>query len=121
MTTNQDAMTIEDVRLFALSLPEVTEQDHHGMPSFRVDGKIFSTVPDDEHVRVMVNEDQIRAAVHQDPSACQEFYWGKRLACVLVTTALVSRDQIEGLLEDAYLRKAPKAVLARLEGPDDDA
>ncbi|HWF73521.1 MAG TPA: MmcQ/YjbR family DNA-binding protein [Solirubrobacteraceae bacterium] len=107
-------MTIEDVRRFALSLPEATEQDHHGMPSFRIRNRIFATVPDDEHVRVMVAEDEIRAAVEEDPSACQEFYWGKRLACVVVTVALVGREQVEGLLEDAYLRKAPKAVLDQL-------
>jgi hypothetical protein len=63
MTTSNNAMTIEDVRRFALSLPEVTEQDHHGMPSFRVRNKIFATVPDDAHLRVMASEDVIRAAV----------------------------------------------------------
>ncbi|MGP0047263.1 MAG: MmcQ/YjbR family DNA-binding protein [Solirubrobacteraceae bacterium] len=108
-------MTIEDVRRIALALPEATEQDHHGMPSFRVRNRIFATVPDDEHVRVMAEEHQIRAAVQQDPSACREFYWGKRLACVVVTTALACRDQVEGLLQDAYLRKAPKALLDQLE------
>jgi hypothetical protein len=116
MTPEPDKMTIDDVRRFALSLPGTTEQDHHGMPSFRVRDRIFATVPDDDHVRVMVDEDQIRGAVAQDPFACQEFYWGKRLACVVVTIALVGREQLEGLLEDGYLRKAPKALLKQLDG-----
>jgi hypothetical protein len=108
MTIKPNEITIDDVRQFALSLPEATEQDHHGMPSFRVRGRIFATVPDDDHVRVMADEGQIRGAVAQDPAACHEFYWGKRLACVVVTIALADRDQLEGLLEDSYLRKAPK-------------
>ena len=51
------------------------------MASFRVRGKIFATVPDDTHLRVMVDEMEIRAAVAANPDACQELYWGKRLAC----------------------------------------
>jgi len=34
--------TLARVRKIALGLPETTEQDHHGMISFRVRGKIFS-------------------------------------------------------------------------------
>jgi len=54
-------ITLEAARRVALEFPEATEQDHHGMASFRVRGKIFATVPDDTHVRVMVDEDEIRA------------------------------------------------------------
>ena len=73
--------TLARARKIALGLPEATEQDHHGMASFRVRGKIFATVPDDTHLRVMVDEMEIRAAAAADPDACQELYWGKRLAC----------------------------------------
>lgn len=113
-------LTIDDVRAFALSLPEASEADHHGMPSFRVRNKIYATVPDNAHIRVMASEDEIRAAAAQDPDACEEFYWGKRLSCVLVTIARVDRDQLEGLIEDAYLRKAPKALIDQLPGPHGD-
>ena len=54
---------------FALSLPEAAQQDHHGIPSFRVRGKIFATVPDDDHLRVMVDEGEIRAAAAENPAA----------------------------------------------------
>ena len=39
------------------------------MGSFRVRGKIFATVPDDTHLRVMVDEIEIRAAVAANPEA----------------------------------------------------
>jgi hypothetical protein len=32
----------EQARRLALGLPEAVEQDHHGRPSFRVAGKIFT-------------------------------------------------------------------------------
>lgn len=35
-----------EVRRAALALPEVTEADHHGRPSFRVHGKIVATIAD---------------------------------------------------------------------------
>jgi hypothetical protein len=47
--------TLAQARKIALALPEATEQDHHGALSFRVRGKIFATVPDSEHLRVMVD------------------------------------------------------------------
>jgi len=36
---------LAEARRLALSLPEVTEQPHFDMASFRVRGKIFVTVP----------------------------------------------------------------------------
>ena len=74
----------ESVRVIALSLPETTEQDHHGMPSFRVAGKIFATIPDPRHVRIMLDEAGILAAAAESPTLCTPSYWGKRLACVVV-------------------------------------
>jgi hypothetical protein len=70
-------IAMSEVRKLALGLPEAVEQDHHGMPSFRVRGKIFATVPDPDHIRVMVEEADSRAAVDEDPVACEEF-WRRR-------------------------------------------
>ncbi|MHB8448879.1 MAG: MmcQ/YjbR family DNA-binding protein [Mycobacteriales bacterium] len=106
------ALTVHDARSMALSLPNVTEQDHHGMASFRIRGKIFATVPDDQHLRVMVDEDEIRAAVSENPNVFHEFYWGTRLACLVVDLAGASAQQVRELLNEAWLGKAP-AVLAR--------
>ena len=63
--------TMADVRTWALSLPESTEQPHHHLGSFRVRGKIFATVPDMQCVRIMVDEHQILATTASHPDACQ--------------------------------------------------
>ena len=106
--------TVARVRKIALGLPEATEQDHHGMVSFRIKGKIFATVPDDTHLRVMIDETEIRAAAAADPDVCQELYWGKRLAALEVDLPLASPDLVEDLLTDAWIRKAPQKLVNKL-------
>jgi hypothetical protein len=103
-------IAVSDVRTLALSLPEACEQDHHGIPSFRVLGKVFATVPDGEHVRVMADEGEIRAAVAENPEACEELWWGSRLACVVVDLRVVPRELLVELLVEAWLRKAPRRL-----------
>jgi hypothetical protein len=107
----------QDVRRIALALPEAVEQDHHGIASFRVRGRIFATVPDPEHVRVMFGEQEILAAVSEHPATCSPLYWGKRLACLVVLTADAPAELLRELLTDAWLRKAPKALAAQLPSP----
>jgi hypothetical protein len=98
----------------ALALPETTEEAHHDMSSFRVRGKIFATVPDDAHLRVMVDEVEIRAAVAANPDVCQELYWGKRLAAVEVDLKRAKTLVVKDLLTDAWIRKAPKKLVEEL-------
>jgi hypothetical protein len=102
---------IAEARRLALAFPETSEEDHHGIPSFRVRGKIFATVPDDEHVRVMLDSDAIRAAVAEDPAACEELWWGKRLSAVCVTLARADHRRLADLLDEAWRRKAPRRLL----------
>ena len=101
---------VAEARGLALALPEAVEQDHHGMASFRVRSKIFATLPDDEHLRVMVDEPEIRAAVAENPEACAEHYWGKRLSCVAVTLPAASTELLRELLTEAWLCKAPRTL-----------
>lgn len=103
-------MTGDEARSLALGLPEVTEEPHHELSSFRVRGKIFATVPDGTHLRVLVGESEILAAVAQDPDTFAPFFWGKRLACMVVDLGRADPDQLGELLTEAWLRKAPKSL-----------
>jgi hypothetical protein len=100
----------EEARALALALPDAVEQDHHGRPSFRVGGKIFATQWDDRHLNVMLDEDGIRTAIHDRPEACEEVWWGKRLAAVRVDLTRVDRKPLADLLLDAWEGKAPKRL-----------
>ena len=106
-------MKIDEVREFALSLPETSEQPHFDKTSFRVGKKIFATVPpENDVVHVFVNEDEIRACVAQDPKAFEELWWGKRLAALRVVLHHVDEGHARELIEEAWRRKAPKRLLA---------
>jgi hypothetical protein len=95
-------VSADEARALALSLPGAVEQDHHGRPSFRVGGKIFATLWSDERMNVMVDEGGIRTAVFHASAACEEVWWGKRLAAVGVTLARVDRELLAELLTDAW-------------------
>ena len=103
-------VTLAAARRMALAFPEVTERDHHGMPSFRVQGKIFTTVPDQRHLHVMLDAFVTHAAVGTYPDACAELWWGKRLSGMRVILDHADRDLLADLLEEAWLRRAPKQL-----------
>ncbi len=94
-------MTPEEARALALSFDGATERDHHGFPSFRTSRRIFATLPDAEHLRVMLPEEEIVAAVAEWPW-CEEQWWGQRLAAVRVALTDCDPDVVAELLEDAY-------------------
>ncbi len=101
----------------ALGLPETVEQDHHGRPSFRVAGKIFATLWNEDHMNVMLDEAGILTAAQREPKTCTEFWWGKRLGAVHVNLARVAPDRLAELLADAWECKAPSSVVADTTAP----
>lgn len=104
-------MKIAQVRQFALSLPEVTEEPHFHFSSFRIRGKIFATVPPgDEFLHVFLDDEERLEALAQHPSFLEELPWGKRIIGVRVTLAKAKVKAIHGLLAQAWSRKAPKSL-----------
>ena len=95
-------MTPEEVWRVALGFEGSQERDHHGFPSFRTRRRIFATLPDDTHLRVMLAEEGIRAAVAEWPAWAEELWWGKRLAAVQITIADCDAGVVGELLEDAW-------------------
>jgi hypothetical protein len=104
-------ITPERIRELALALPEAAEQDHHGRPSFRVAGKIFATLWDQDHINVMLDEPGILTAVQAHPAGCTAFHWGKRLAAVHVELAAADETWVRELLADGWERRAPARLI----------
>jgi len=102
----------EDARALALALPEATEQDHHGRPSFRVAGKIFATLWSPTLLNVMVEDELILAAVATTPEVCSARYWGTRLAAVGVDLTAADEELVRDLLQAAWSRRAPRRLTA---------
>lgn len=97
-------MSHEEVRQLALALPDSEERDHHGVPSFRCAGRIFATLPDEGHLHVMLEPDDIRAVVRTRGDCCEEKWWGKKLAAVRVELAAAPVELVRDLLHDAHER-----------------
>jgi hypothetical protein len=103
-------LTVEQARLLALDLPDAVEQDHHGRPSFRVGGKIFATLWDEEQMNVMLDEGGVMTAVHAEPETCAEVWWGKRLPAVRVDLRRADAELLAGLLADAWESKSGRLL-----------
>ena len=103
-------------RAIALALPDATESDHWGNPSFRIYGRIFATVPDPAHLNVMIDPFDVDAAVREDPAACSELLWGKEVRGVRVDLIHASPKLVGDLLEAACRRRAPRRFLAAGRG-----
>ena len=65
--------------------------------------RIFATLPTEEVLRVMLEEESIREAVAQWPW-CREGWWGKTLATVEVVLADADAVVVTELLDEAHAR-----------------
>ena len=97
------SVAADDIRRLALALPEAVEADHHGIPSFRVAGKIFCTLHRDQP-RMMVKldpEDQANLSEgHAGVVAPVPGYWGRK------GSTFVAYEQADAVLIETLLRMA---------------
>jgi hypothetical protein len=106
-------VNLGQVRRFALSLPETSEEPHHELSSFRVAGKIFATIPpNDGHLHVFVDEPQRERVVASEPAAFEKLWWGSKVVGVRVVLVKARSATVNELLYSAWCRKAPKRLVA---------
>lgn len=103
----------EDVRRIALSLPDTTEKIAWSMPTFRVAGKMFATLPEDEtSIAVRCPKEERDELVLAEPEKFwiadheAQFAWVRaRLA------ALEDEDELRAILADSWRQAAPPRLL----------
>ncbi|MET7290156.1 MmcQ/YjbR family DNA-binding protein [Streptomyces sp. NPDC005573] len=103
----------EDVRRVALGLPHTTEKVAWNMPTFRVAGKMFATLPEDEtSIAVRCPKEERDELVLAEPGKFwiagheAQFAWVRaRLA------ALDDEDELRDILADSWRQAAPTALL----------
>jgi hypothetical protein len=111
-------MKLAEVRRYALSLPEVTEEPHHHLSSFRVRGRIFVTVPPAGHeIRVFVGEEDRDRALALYPQYVQKLWWGERVMGLTVALPAARPAAVRDLVRRAWESKAPRALLRALGPP----
>ena len=104
-------MGVDDVRRLALALPEAEEYDHGGLPAFRVHGRRFATMLDDEGINLMLGEQGIEAAVARWPDACRPVHFAGRLSSVRLAHGVAAPETVAELVVEAWAVKAPKRLL----------
>ncbi|MFJ9562553.1 MmcQ/YjbR family DNA-binding protein [Streptomyces fuscichromogenes] len=103
----------EDVRRVALSLPDTGEKIAWNMPTFRVAGKMFATLPEDEtSIAVRCPKEERDELVLAEPGKFwiadheAQFAWVRvRLA------ALESEGELRDILADSWRQAAPPRLL----------
>jgi hypothetical protein len=112
-----DAVNVKEVRRFALALPQVSEEPHFHLSSFRVHGKIFATLaPDGTFLNVFVDDEQRELMVAVDPKVYETLWWGKKVVGLHVHVTPAKSSHVEQLLRSAWERKAPKKLLREQAG-----
>jgi hypothetical protein len=111
------AVTPQDVRRIALSLPEVIESEHMGQPDFRAGGKAFATLPDPKRVMVRLHHEQQERLVRSDPARFAPAEDGLgHLGWTALSLAAADEAALETTLKMAWRNVAPKSAIFRLAG-----
>ena len=118
------ASTLARVREFCLALPDTSERPSHGAPTFFISGKhSFVTYHDDHHGdgRLALWCAAPPGAQAMLVEAAPEHYFvpayvGHRGWLGLRLDRGAEWEEIAGVIEDAYLARAPRRLLERIEG-----
>ena len=105
-------MKFAQVRKYALSMPEVTEEPHFDRTSFRVGGKIFVTArPAESHIHVFVPEEQREPALAMHPEQVAKLFWGGKVVGLRIELPKAPVGVVNDLIRNAWKAKAPKSLI----------
>ena len=107
-------MKLAAVRKFAMSLPDVTEEPHFDLTSFRVRGKIFVTAPPEEtHLHVFVDDALRGPALAVHPEFIEPLLWGGKVRGLRIALAAAGPDVVENLVRAAWEGRAGEKKLSQ--------
>ncbi|PVC83529.1 hypothetical protein DBP19_30760 [Streptomyces sp. CS090A] len=115
------AITAADVRSAALSLPDTTEKLAWGQPTFRVAGKIFASLGDDDTAMGVKCPKEDRAeliATEPEKFFLKEGHDDNYAWLRVRLAALEDAGELAVILADAWRQVAPRRLLAAHPEPD---
>jgi hypothetical protein len=129
MTTARERdRTLAFIRKICLALPETSERPSHGAPTFFVRKKTFVMVLNDHHgdgrFAIWCAAGEGMQAMLVEADAERFFvppYVGHRGWLGFRLDRELDRDELAGLLEDAYVEVAPPKLVAQLTPSTDEA
>ncbi|GHK02089.1 hypothetical protein SY2F82_38860 [Streptomyces sp. Y2F8-2] len=108
-----DMSDAEDVRRIALSLPDSTEKIAWSMPTFRVAGKMFATLPEDESsMAVRCPKEERDELVLAEPGKFWVADHEAQFAWIRVRLAVLEDEsELHDILADSWRQAAPPRLL----------
>ncbi|MFF8503105.1 MmcQ/YjbR family DNA-binding protein [Streptomyces anulatus] len=113
--TADDVITAADVRSAALSLPDTAEKLAWGQPTFRVAGKIFASLGDDETAMGVKCPREDRAeliAAEPEKFFIREGHDDHYAWMRVRLSALEDEDELAAILADSWRQVAPRRLAA---------
>lgn len=110
-------VTPRAVRRLILDLPGIEEGTSYGMPSFKLAGKFFARLRDDDtvlvvHLRSFEDRDGL---LENEPAAFFTTDHYRNYPTVLIRLARVSKRVLNEVLMDAWRRGAPRRLVKEVE------
>jgi hypothetical protein len=106
----------DEVRELALSLPGAHESHHFDVTDFRVNNKIFCTLPRPGQMGMRIGVDEQAALLAEDPDTFERAKgkWGEQ-GWTLIRLDAVDQEQLRELIIEAWRTRAPKKLLAEYD------
>jgi hypothetical protein len=109
-------ITLDQVRRIALTLPAVEEGTSYGTPAFKVRGKLFLRLRDENATLVVkVDRDERAALIASAPKIYSVTDHYVNYPWVLVSLADVSIAELEELVTEAWRLTAPSKLRAEFD------
>jgi hypothetical protein len=107
----------EVVALCEEELPEVERSTSYGTPALKVKGKLFARLKEDsERIAVFVDFMEREAMTQENPGAFIVTDHYRDHPMMLVDLEAVADDELREVLIESWRRRAPKGLLAELDG-----
>jgi hypothetical protein len=107
-------MKLATIRKYAMSLPNVTEEPHHHFGSFRVNKRIFVTVPPgEEYLHIFVPEQVREEALELYPQFVEKLWWGGKVVGIKVSLEGAKPAVARQLVKRAWTHRSPVALQRR--------
>jgi hypothetical protein len=103
--------TADRLRAVALGLTGVEERETWHKPTFRVGGKLFLTLgPDGSTATMKATVDDQGELIASDPAVFSVAAYLGRYGWITVSLDRCDPDEVEGLVVDAWRKRAPRPV-----------
>jgi len=105
-------MKADDFRRIALGMPEAQEREHMGHPDFRVEGKIFASLSEDEGsgvLKLTLDQQEKLIGDGTGPFEAMAGAWGMR-GWTRVVLGKARKDRVERLMRMAWENAAPRRL-----------